>query len=281
MFIAGQVAVDRHGALVGGDDLVGQARQVFANLSEALKSESLTFGNVVKFNTYLVGAANIPKFMNARRELFEELYPNGKCPPNTLVVVERPRGEGISHRGRSHRRELGEEIHPIGTGGVRESLEESTVSASQAAAVKSDVRPMTGKQYLESLKDDREVYIYGERVKDVTVHPAFRNTARMVARMYDALHDPATKDVITCPTDTGNGGFTHRFFRVPRTVEEVIGDRDAIAQWAKISYGWMGRSPDYKASFTGTLGANSEFYKPYQQNSGEVVQAHAGTGPLP
>ena len=89
VFIAGQVAVDRHGALVGGDDLVGQARQVFANLSEALKSESLTFGHVVKFNTYLVGAANIPKFMNARRELFEELYPTGKCPPNTLVVVER------------------------------------------------------------------------------------------------------------------------------------------------------------------------------------------------
>lgn len=89
VFIAGQVAVDRHGALVGGDDIFGQARQVFANLSEALKSESLTFGNVVKFNTYLVGAANIPKFMNARRELFEELYPSGKCPPNTLVVVER------------------------------------------------------------------------------------------------------------------------------------------------------------------------------------------------
>lgn len=89
VFIAGQVAVDRNGALVGADDLVGQARQVFANLSEALKSESLTFGNVIKFNTYLVGAGNIPKFMNARRELFEQLYPNGKCPPNTLVVVER------------------------------------------------------------------------------------------------------------------------------------------------------------------------------------------------
>ena len=89
VFIAGQVAVDRHGALVGGDDVSGQARQVFANLAEALKSESLTFGNVVKFNTYLVGATNIPKFMNARREIFEELYPQGKCPPNTLLVVER------------------------------------------------------------------------------------------------------------------------------------------------------------------------------------------------
>ena len=89
VFIAGQVAVDRHGALVGAGDMVEQARQVFANLSEALKSESLGFGNVVKFNTYLVGAENIPKFMNARREIFEQLYPNGKCPPNTLLVVNR------------------------------------------------------------------------------------------------------------------------------------------------------------------------------------------------
>jgi enamine deaminase RidA (YjgF/YER057c/UK114 family) len=89
VFIAGQVAVDRQGALVGGEDLGEQARQVFANLSEALKSEALTFRNVVKFNTYLVGAANIARFMDVRRELFKELYPNGAYPPNTLVVVER------------------------------------------------------------------------------------------------------------------------------------------------------------------------------------------------
>lgn len=89
VFIAGQVAVDRHGALVGAGDMEKQAQQVFANLSEALKSESLGFGNVVKFNTYLVGAENIPKFMNARREIFEQLYPSGKCPPNTLLVVNR------------------------------------------------------------------------------------------------------------------------------------------------------------------------------------------------
>ena len=43
--------------------------------------------------------------------------------------------------------------------------------------------PQTGADYLASLADDREVYIYGERVADVTRHPAFRNTARMVARL--------------------------------------------------------------------------------------------------
>ena len=50
--------------------------------------------------------------------------------------------------------------------------------------------PQTGNEYIDSLRDDRTVFIYGERVKDVTTHPAFRNTARMVARLYDALHDP-------------------------------------------------------------------------------------------
>lgn len=129
------------------------------------------------------------------------------------------------------------------------------------------VPPMTGAEYLESIRDGREIYAYGERVEDVTTHPAFRNAARMVARLYDGLHDPSHRDVLTCPTDTGNGGFTHRFFRAPRTAGDQVADRDAIAQWARMSYGWMGRSPDYKASFLATLGANADFYAPYEDNA--------------
>ena len=128
-------------------------------------------------------------------------------------------------------------------------------------------RPYTGAEYLESLRDGREIWIYGERVKDVTTHPAFRNTARMIARLYDALHDPAKKDVLTTPTDTGTGGFTHKFFQAPRNAEELVGCRDAIAEWARISYGWIGRSPDYKAAFLATLGANAAFYAPYDENA--------------
>src|SRR5690349_3811746 len=48
--------------------------------------------------------------------------------------------------------------------------------------------PMTGEEFLASLRDEREVWVYGERVRDVTAHPAFRNVARMLARLYDALH---------------------------------------------------------------------------------------------
>jgi aromatic ring hydroxylase len=55
----------------------------------------------------------------------------------------------------------------------------------------------TGDDYLASLRDGREVWIDGERPADVTAHPAFRNSARSVARLYDALHDPATRDLLT------------------------------------------------------------------------------------
>ena len=87
--------------------------------------------------------------------------------------------------------------------------------------------PMTGDEYIDSLKDDREIWIYGERVKDVTKHPGFRNTARMVARLYDALHDPKRKDKLLVPTDTGNGGMTHAFFKAPQTPEELLAGRTA------------------------------------------------------
>ena len=128
-------------------------------------------------------------------------------------------------------------------------------------------KPQTGDEYLESLRDGREVYIYGERVKDVTTHPAFRNTARMTARLFDALHDPNRKARLTLPTDTGNGSVTQAFFKAPRSGADLLAGRDAIAEWAKITYGWMGRAPDYKAAFLATLGANADFYAPYQDNA--------------
>ncbi|MFY9762832.1 MAG: 4-hydroxyphenylacetate 3-hydroxylase N-terminal domain-containing protein, partial [Xanthobacteraceae bacterium] len=128
-------------------------------------------------------------------------------------------------------------------------------------------RPFTGAEYLESLRDGREVYVYGERVKDVTTHPAFRNAARSIARLYDALHDDKTKSILTCPTDTGSSGFTHKFFRAARSREDLVAQRDAIALWARMSYGWMGRSPDYKASLMNTLGANYDFYGKFSDNA--------------
>jgi len=130
-----------------------------------------------------------------------------------------------------------------------------------------NTKPLTGTEYLDSLRDDREVWIYGERVKDVTTHPAFRNSARMTARLYDALHDPEMKEVLTCPTDTGSGGYTQRYFSPSHNAAELMAARDAIAAWQRLTYGWLGRSPDYKAAFLANLQVNADFYEPYQANA--------------
>src|SRR5581483_2466615 len=139
--------------------------------------------------------------------------------------------------------------------------------AAEAHKSTSTARPMTGEEYLDSLRDGREVWIYGERVDDVTTHPAFRNGARSVARLYDALHDPEQQGVLTVPTDTGSGGFTHPFFKAPMSSEDLFRGRDAIAAWQRLTYGWMGRSPDYKAAFLATYGPNADYYKPFEENA--------------
>ncbi len=128
-------------------------------------------------------------------------------------------------------------------------------------------RPQTAAEYLESLRDDREVYIYGERVDDITTHPAFRNSAASIARLYTALHDPAKSDVLLTDTDSGNGGQTHPFFKVPHSREDLLQSRDAIYSWQQEVCGWMGRTPDYKASLIATLGADPSFFGEFADNA--------------
>ena len=84
------------------------------------------------------------------------------------------------------------------------------------------VLPYTGREYLDSLDDGREIWIYGERVDKITEHPAFQNCARMIARLYDALHEDHTsgKNILTMPTEWG--GFTHRYFKAPTSLEEQV-----------------------------------------------------------
>lgn len=125
--------------------------------------------------------------------------------------------------------------------------------------------PLTGPEYLESLRDGRVVHIDGERVADVTTHPAFRNSARSIARLYDALHDPDTRDLMTA--EDRQGIRTHRFFMPSYSVQELLDSRAAIAHWARLSYGYMGRTPDYKAAFMAALGADPDWYAPFADSA--------------
>jgi aromatic ring hydroxylase len=129
------------------------------------------------------------------------------------------------------------------------------------SATAAHTAPLTGEEYLASLRDGREVWIDGERVGDVTEHPAFRNAARSVAQLYDAMHDPQRAEVLLGRDRQGIR--THRFFMPSYSSQDLLEARDAIAEWSRMSYGYMGRTPDYKASFMATLGADPDWYEPF------------------
>jgi enamine deaminase RidA (YjgF/YER057c/UK114 family) len=88
-FIAGQVATDPAGNLVGAGDFDAQCAQVFANIAAALASIGAGWGNVVQFTTYLVHSQAIARFMAFRGREFPRMFANGAYPPNTLLIVDR------------------------------------------------------------------------------------------------------------------------------------------------------------------------------------------------
>ncbi len=89
LFIAGMLSGDKDGGIVGADDFDAQCTQVFANIHAALRSADADWANVVQFTTYMVHSQSIPDFMAFRLRAFPKMFPDGKYPPNTLLLVDR------------------------------------------------------------------------------------------------------------------------------------------------------------------------------------------------
>jgi len=89
VFIAGQLATDKAGNLVGEDDFDAQCAQVYANIETALKAVGGGWKNVVQFTTYLVNSQDVPKLRAFRQREFVKYFPDGAYPPNTLLIIDR------------------------------------------------------------------------------------------------------------------------------------------------------------------------------------------------
>ena len=89
LFIAGQLATDKAGNLVGAGDFDAQCAQVYANVEAALKAAGAGWKNVVQFTTYLVHSQDIAKLRTFRQREFSRFFPDGAYPPNTLLVIDR------------------------------------------------------------------------------------------------------------------------------------------------------------------------------------------------
>ena len=100
----------------------------------------------------------------------------------------------------------------------------------------------TGRQYLDSLRDGRRIYLDGERVREVADHPAFRGIARTIASLYDYASDPVNGMARLHP-DLGIEG--NATFLIPRSGDDLRARRAAITKWATLTNGLVGRGPDH------------------------------------
>jgi enamine deaminase RidA (YjgF/YER057c/UK114 family) len=84
LYVAGQIAVDAEGKLVGAGDFRAQIKQVFANLNSRLAEAGASFKDVVKLNYYLTDASDLQTLRETR-----DSYINKDAPPaSTLIVVK-------------------------------------------------------------------------------------------------------------------------------------------------------------------------------------------------
>ena len=87
LVVAGQVGVGREGRV--DSDVGAQTRQALENIRAVLEAGGCRWRDVVRLQTFLTSADDIPGFMKARQEVFPGYFPDGAYPPNTLLVVSR------------------------------------------------------------------------------------------------------------------------------------------------------------------------------------------------
>jgi len=100
-----------------------------------------------------------------------------------------------------------------------------------------------GADVLKKLKEHpHEIWYKGEKVKDVTSHPAFKNGAASLAALYDLQWEKKDEMLFDSPS---TGDKVGRSFMIPKTKEELKSITVMMKHWADFSFGMMGRSPDY------------------------------------
>ena len=102
----------------------------------------------------------------------------------------------------------------------------------------------TGEQFLEGLRDGREVWLEGERVADVTTHPKTARMAKTLAGIYDLQHNPEYRDRMIFESPT-SGEPVALSYLVPETQEDLMRRRGALEIVAQSCHGMLGRTPDY------------------------------------
>jgi len=131
----------------------------------------------------------------------------------------------------------------------------------------------TGAQYLEGLRDGRELWCDGERIRDVTADPRFAGGARTQAELYDLQHRPELTERMTyiSPTTGNRVGLS---FIEPRSPDDLARRRGMFKIWNDHTCGMFGRSPDFMNVLLSAFGAAHEAFDTAESRFGKNVRAY-------
>lgn len=132
-------------------------------------------------------------------------------------------------------------------------------------------RVKTGADHIKALRDGREIYIDGEKVKNHVDHPAFRNAVRAAASLYDLNAAPDQQQKMTFVSPT-SGDRVSRCWQLPTSYAELVERRLAIEAWAEQTCGWLGRSPDHVASSLGAMVMGIELFEQHGPKRAAAVR---------
>jgi 4-hydroxyphenylacetate 3-monooxygenase len=130
-----------------------------------------------------------------------------------------------------------------------------------------------GAAYLERLRDDREVWLDGQRVPEVTRDPRLGRCVRSVATLYDLQLEPCRLDEMTytSPTSGDRVGLSHI---EPRSIDDLVKRRNMIRTWSEWSAGMFGRSPDFLNTMIMGCAANADYFSHIDPAYGDNIRRY-------
>ena len=119
----------------------------------------------------------------------------------------------------------------------------------------------TGEQHTASLRDGREIYLDGERIGDVTEHPAYRGAVASIGRMFDFQSASENRELMTFETETGTRA--NKIWQLPASHEQLVARREGLEAWTELHAGFIGRAPDHVASCISGMFMGLEVFEAY------------------
>src|SRR5262245_33021002 len=131
----------------------------------------------------------------------------------------------------------------------------------------------TGAEYLKGLREPRELWFEGERVRDVTCHPLLGRMAATLAELYDLQCSAEHRDRLTYPSPTTGQPVSLAFIQ-PHTVDDLVRRRRMFKVWADHTGGLLGRSPDYLNAVLAGLASSRGYFEQNGSQYGERIAAY-------